>query len=153
MKVYDLGSGDGRLVHSAAKRYGVEAVGIEFSPLVYLWGLFLKPFWQSKARLRFGNFWNQDLRDADVIFCYLLPSLMDKIESKLVPKLSPGTLVVSHAFTFKTLQPVEKLPRLPDEKLGPVWVYKIAEEKSTPKSRKPRTQALPPAKKNQRKES
>lgn len=124
MKVYDLGSGDGRLVHKAAKQYGAIAVGYEFSPLVWLWAKFLSIFWRSKAKLRFGNFWKKDLSDADVIFCYLLNHSMNRMETYLLPQLKPGALIVSHAFQIKGLKPWKELPRIRDRKLGPVWIYK-----------------------------
>lgn len=124
-KIYDLGSGDGRLVYKAAKDYDANAVGYEFSPFVWLWALFLKLFWRSKAKLKFGNFWKRDLSDADVLVCYLLPHTMKKMEEDLLPQLKPGTLIVSHAFALPGLKPWKKLPRVVDQKLGPVWIYKI----------------------------
>ncbi len=124
MKVYDLGSGDGRLVHKAAKQYKANAVGYEFSPLVWLWAKFLSLFWRSKAKLRFGNFWKKDLSDADVIFCYLLNHSMNRMKVHLLPQLKPGAIIVSHAFQIEGLEPWKKLPRLEDQRLGPVWIYK-----------------------------
>lgn len=125
MKVYDLGSGDGRLVHKAAKDYGANAVGYEFSPLVWAWAKFLSLFWwRSKAKLKFGNFWKKDLSDADVIFCYLLTHSMKRMKEHLLPQLKPGALIVSHAFVIEGVEPWKKLPRLKDQKLGPIWIYK-----------------------------
>lgn len=125
MKVYDLGSGDGRLVHKASKNYGVEAVGYEFSPLVWLWAQFLRPVWRSRAKIKFGNFWKKDLSDADVIFCYLLTHSMNAMQTKIIPRLKPGAIIVSHAFRIEGLEPWKVLPRLKDEKLSPVWIYKV----------------------------
>lgn len=125
-KVYDLGCGDGRLVYKAAKEYGANAVGYEFSPLVWLWARFLKLFfWRSSAKVQLRNFWHQDISDADVIVCYLLPFSMEKMEERLIKQLKKGTLIVSHAFRFPNLKEVKRLPRKRSEKLGPVWIYKI----------------------------
>lgn len=125
MKVYDLGSGDGRLVHKAAQLYKVQAVGYEFSPLVWAWAKCLSLFfWHSSAVLKFGDFWKQDLSDADVIFCYLLNHSMDRMKTHLIPQLKPGALIVSHAFEIHGLEPWKELPRLPDQKLGPIRIYK-----------------------------
>lgn len=126
MILYDLGAGDGRLVYKANKDYGVKAIGYEFSPFVWMWSKFLKFFfWKSKADLRYGNFWKKDLTDADVILCYLLPGSMKKMYNELLPQLSPGTLVISHAFSIPGMEPIKTLPRLHEKKLGPVRVYKI----------------------------
>lgn len=125
MKVYDLGCGDGRLVHEAAKKYKADAVGYEFSPLVWLWAKFVALFWRSRARIVFGDFWGKDLSDSDVIFCYLLPHSMKKFEEKIIPQLKKGSLIVSHAFPIPNFKVSHELPRLREKKLGPVWVYKI----------------------------
>jgi len=125
MKLYDLGAGDGRLVHTASKDYKVNAVGIEYSPLVWLWSKLISPFWRSKAHLRYGNFWKKDISDADVIVCYLLPGPMKRMKKEIFPKLKKGTYIVSHAFSIPDLEPEKKLPRLPKKRLGPVWIYKM----------------------------
>lgn len=132
--VYDLGSGDGRLVHTAAREYGARAIGYEFSPLVWLWSKFLSLFWKSNAELRYGNFWKADLRDADVIVCYLLPDSMQRMKAHLMPQLKPGTLIVSHAFRMQNLEPWKEVPRIREERLGPIWIYKKTAGKA-PKKR------------------
>jgi len=124
MKVYDLGSGDGRLVHTAANKYHANAVGYEFSPLVWVWSKFLSLFWRSKAKLRYGNFWTQDFSDADVLVCYLLTDSMERMHQKIWPQLKPGTLVISNAFVMKNLKPWKKMERDRDRNLGPIWIYK-----------------------------
>jgi SAM-dependent methyltransferase len=126
--VYDLGSGDGRLVHTAAREYGARGIGYEFSPFVWLWAKFLSLFWRSKAELRFGNFWKADLRNADVIVCYLLPHSMERMKKDLLPQLKPGTLIVSHAFHIHGVKPWKEIPRIREERLGPIWIYKTTGE-------------------------
>lgn len=139
MTLYDLGSGDGRLVYRASKDYGVRAIGYEFSPFVWLWSVFLKIVkWRSKAELRFGNFWKKDLSDADVIVCYLLPGTMEKMHKQLFPRLKPGTLIISHAFSIPDLKPIKTLDRLREQKLGPIRVYKIEEKKAAKTHSKPK---------------
>lgn len=133
--VYDLGSGDGRLVHTAARLYEARAIGYELSPLVWAWSLFLRLFWRSKGELRFGNFWTQDLSDAKVIVCYLLPLTMAEVKLRLLPQLKPGTLLVSHAFQIPGWKPYKVLERDNERKLAAVWIYKIGQEKSAPKNK------------------
>ena len=133
--IYDLGSGDGRLVHTASRLYKAKAVGYELSPLVWAWSIFLSIFWRSKAKLRFGNFWNKDVSDAKVIVCYLLPPAMENLKKNILPQLKPGTLLVSHAFQIQGWIPYKELKRDREKKLAPVWVYKIGAEKAAPKSK------------------
>lgn len=134
--IYDLGSGDGRLVHTASRLYKAKAIGYELSPLVWGWAVFLSLFWRSSAKLRFGNFWNKDISDADVIVCYLLPPAMEQLKKKILPQLKPGALLVSHAFEIKDWIPYKKLERDREKKIAPVWVYKIGKEKPIQKRTK-----------------
>ena len=136
MKIYDLGSGDGRLVHKASSEYGATAIGYEYSPMVWAWAKLISPFWRSKAKLRYGNMWKQDLRDADVIVCYLLPNSMRRLEKELWPQFKPGMLLISHAFALENHKPWKSLPRLRDENLGPVWIYRIGEAQTQSKDSK-----------------
>jgi len=99
--VYDLGCGDGRLVRAAAA-CGAQAVGIEFSFLTYLLARFLSRSHRT-ARIRFGNFWRQDYRNADVVFCFLLTDAMKEFERVIWPRLPPGCRVVSHAFRLPSV--------------------------------------------------
>ena len=125
MKVYDLGSGDGRLVYKAAKEYGCDATGYEYSPFVWLWSQFLaRFFWKSKAKNHLGNLWKKDISDADVIVCYLMPHMMKQMQARIFPQLKPGTLIVSHAFSIPDLKTWKSLKRDPERRLGPVWIYK-----------------------------
>ncbi len=133
MKIYDLGCGDGRLVHEASVIVGrSNAIGYEYSPIVYLWAKFLSIFWRG-GEIKYGNIWNQDFSNADVIFCYLLPKAMAKFEKTLLPKLKPGSLIVSHAFEFPTYPVYKKIPR--DGSHAPVVLYRIA-TKTFPKPQK-----------------
>jgi SAM-dependent methyltransferase len=113
-KVYDIGCGDGRLVVAAAAK-GADAVGYELSVPTYLWAK-IRSLFRRGARIRYGDFWKQSYGDADVIFCYLIPSFMDKFFERIWPTLRPGTRVVSHDFPLKSLQP--------ERELGEAFLYR-----------------------------
>jgi len=104
--VYDLGCGDGRAIVAAARRYGARAVGIEIDPLRYAWCEMLITVLGLRNRIRivYGDFFAQDLRNADVVTCYLLQSTNKKLEAKLKQELYPGARVVSNSFTFPGLR-------------------------------------------------
>ena len=103
--VYDLGCGDGRIVLTAAMRYHARAVGIEIDPLRYIWCQFLVTifFQRKRVRIIWGNLFTQDLSEADVVMCYLMPGALQKLEKKFKQELHSGTRVVSNKFTFPTL--------------------------------------------------
>ena len=101
---YDLGSGDGRTVITAAKR-GAQAYGVEFNPdMVALSNrLAAKEGVSGKATFINGDIFQTDFSKATVLTLYLLPSLNLKLRPTIL-KMKPGTRVVSHAFTMDDWQ-------------------------------------------------
>ncbi len=109
--VYDLGSGDGRIPVTAAKKYGATAVGIDIDP---------QRIKEANANAQAAGvtdkvkFLNQDLFTTDiskatVVTLYLLPSLNVKLMPKLKAELKPGTRIVSHAFDMGDWKPEQTL--------------------------------------------
>lgn len=105
--VYDLGSGDGRIVITAAQNYGARGTGIE-----------IKPDLVEKARknaeeagvsdrvtFRQGDLFEADISEASVVTLYLLPSVNTELRPKLFRELEPGTRVVSHDFDMDEWEP------------------------------------------------
>lgn len=110
--VFDLGSGDGKLLALAQKK-GAKVTGLEINPILVLYSRLLgRPaVWK--------NFWNYDLSPADIVFVYLLPWRMQTLAAKLKKELKPGSLVVSNSFIF----PNWKILR--QDKTNHVYVYKV----------------------------
>ena len=108
--VYDLGCGDGRMIIAAARRYGARAVGIELDPLRYAWCQMLITALGLRDRVRivYGDFYTQDLSDADVMACYLLQSTNNKLQGKFKQELQPDTRVVTNFFTFPELRLISR---------------------------------------------
>ena len=108
--VYDLGSGDGRIVITAAKKYGARGVGIELYPAL------VRKARENAAAAGVGNrvrfmtqdLFTTDLRPATVVTLYLLQSINERLRPKLVRELKPGTRVVSHVFNMGPEWPPEK---------------------------------------------
>ena len=101
---YDLGSGDGRTVITAAKR-GAQAYGVEFNPdMVKLSERnAAKEGVAGKAKFINGDIFQTDFSHATVVTLYLLPSLNVKLRPTIL-KMKPGTRVVSHAFSMDDWQ-------------------------------------------------
>lgn len=112
--VYDLGCGDGTVVRKASK-LGAKAIGLEASLLTFVlaW-LWCLPF--RGARIRFGDLWKGEYRNADVVFCYLLVQSMQRFEAEIWPTLKPGCRVVSNSFRMKGLTP--------EKEEGNVFLYR-----------------------------
>jgi hypothetical protein len=104
--VIDLGSGDGRTVITAAKKFGATALGVEYNPdMVALAQRNAdKEGIAGKAQFMKADIFATDFSKATVITMYLLPSLNLKLRPTLL-NMKPGTRIVSHAFTMDDWQP------------------------------------------------
>ena len=98
--LYDLGSGDGRIVIAAAKRSGIRAVGIDIdSKLVTASRRNADTARVAElVEFRQADLFETDLRSATVVTLYLLPALNVRLRPKLFAELRPGSRVVSHSF-------------------------------------------------------
>jgi hypothetical protein len=106
--VVDLGSGDGRTVITAAKKYGVQALGIEYNAdmVVLSKRNAQKEGVADRAQFIQGDIFQTDFSKATVLTLYLLPNLNLKLRPTIL-NMKPGTRVVSHAFTMDDWQPDE----------------------------------------------
>lgn len=121
----DLGCGDGRSLIIAAREFGAKGIGIERSPYCFLkskFNVFLSG--QSNIKILFGDIqkYEKDLKKADVIYVYLLNSVLAKIEDWLFSSIGANTKIVSLAFSFPNFRPsktraVENLGRTTELKL------------------------------------
>jgi ribosomal protein L11 methylase PrmA len=106
--VYDLGCGDGRIVVTAAKKYGAKAVGVDIDPrrIRDSEENVRKAKVEKLVELRKGDALKvADLDKATVLCLYMLPEFNDKLEPILKKQLKPGTRVVSHDFGIGTWEP------------------------------------------------
>jgi len=100
--VYDLGCGDGRIVITAAQRYGARGVGIDIDPerVAEATENVAKAGVADRVKIIRGDLFEADISAATVVTLYLLTDLNLKLRPKLLRDLKPGTRVVSHAFAM-----------------------------------------------------
>jgi len=124
--VYDLGCGDGRIIVTAAKRYGCKAVGYDIDPERVKESLenVAKNNVGHLVRIEQKDIFTLDLSDANVITLYLLPSLNVKLIPQL-EKLKPGSRIVSHDFRMKGVKPdkVVKLTSSEDKARHKIYLW------------------------------
>ncbi len=110
--VYDLGSGDGRIIVEAAKTYNARAVGIEVDPIRVLLSRFAVGIndLRGRARVVWGNFFHVDLREATVVTLFLSQGANRRLKAKLLSELRPGARVVSYVWTFEDWVPASRDP-------------------------------------------
>lgn len=120
----DIGCGDGRVLLEARERYGVRALGFEINPLAYALAR-IRTCGMEGIEVRLTNFWNADIGNADVVFCYLFPDVMGRLGQKLLRELRPGTLVVSCNFPLPGWRHRELIYPESSIHADPIYLYQI----------------------------
>ena len=114
--VYDLGSGDGRIVIMAAQKFGARAVGIEINPT--LWqessDRITKLGLEGRARTLHEDMFKTSIRPATVVTLFLLTGVLEELRPQLERELRPGTRVVAQEFSVPGWEP-EKVVRVKSE--------------------------------------
>ena len=111
-RVFDLGAGDGRVLQITRDKYGAQISGWELHPLIWL---------MAKCRLgkdsdiRLASLWGARVEEADVVFVFLMPMFMSKVQKIIWAKLKPGARLVSNSFPM--------LQEKPTESCGGVYLY------------------------------
>jgi len=107
--VYDLGSGDGRIVVTAAKKYGVKAIGFEIDPdrIRESKENIRKAGVEKLVEIRQQDIRTVDLSPASVVTMYLLPEVNLMLRPNIWSQMKPGSRVVSHDFDMGDWQPVK----------------------------------------------
>jgi hypothetical protein len=118
--VVDLGSGDGRIVTTAARLHGARGFGVDINPeLVELANSLAKRSGVGdRVSFSLQNVFDADLRKATVVNMYLFPELMRMLRPKLLADLQPGTRIVSHDFSFGSWEPDEQITFFAPDKFG-----------------------------------
>jgi SAM-dependent methyltransferase len=120
----DVGSGDGRMLVEAVKRYGVRGVGIEIQPILVGISKLITIINGIKV-INFicKDFWKEDLSRADYLYFYLGPKTVEELAKKLEREQKKEQIVISKAFEIKSWK--DKVIDRWDSKNGRVWVYKL----------------------------
>lgn len=106
-RLFDLGSGDGRVLIAAVKNYGLVGTGIEIDPI---------KVWLSNLRLRFAgvqnkvkivrtNIFDADYREADILFIYLTHQALDRLFPKILDQLKPTARILCYRFCIRDMTP------------------------------------------------
>ncbi|HXG08766.1 MAG TPA: methyltransferase domain-containing protein [Gemmataceae bacterium] len=121
--VYDLGCGDGRIVVTAAKKYGCKAVGFDIDPQRVKESLenVKKNNVEKLVEIKQADIFTLDLSPASVITLYLLPDLNVKLIPQL-EKLKPGSRIVSHSFDMRGVKP-DKIVQVKTKDAGERTIY------------------------------
>ncbi|MGH8773374.1 MAG: SAM-dependent methyltransferase [Burkholderiales bacterium] len=129
--VYDLGSGDGRIVITAAKKFGARGVGVDIDRELVARARQNAEAAGVSDRVEFieGNLFNMDLKDATVVTLYLLQDVNLRLRPKLLRELKPGTRIVSYSFDMGNWEP-QKTVQVHERK---VYYWVVPESSKNPR--------------------
>ena len=121
--VYDLGSGDGRIVIAAAKTYGARGVGIEIDPELVRIATETARDSGVSDRVRFvrGDFWTSDFSEASVVTMYLFEETQAKLKPILLEQLHPDTRIVTYWYKIPGWTPVKTKKGI----IGNIYLYAL----------------------------
>jgi len=124
--VYDLGSGDGRIVIAAASKYKAKAVGVEISPKLVAAAAaeIERAGLSADARVMQGDVLKTDFTGADVVTMYLETKLNAELRPRLEKFLKPGARVVSHDFPVPGWKPT-RVEKIEGRQEHTIYLYEI----------------------------
>lgn len=123
--LYDLGSGDGRIPITAAKRFGTRGVGVDIDPtrITEARENAKKAGVSDKVKFMQQDLFETDIKEATVVTLYLLPEVNMRLRPKLLADLKPGTRVVSHNYDMGDWKPLQTITlKVPEEHTIYYWV-------------------------------
>lgn len=105
--VYDLGSGDGRIVIAAAQKYGARGVGVDIDParVAEAEENARRAGVQGRVSFKLQDALTADVSDATVVTLYMLSAINVKLRPNLTRQLRPGARIVSHSFAMGDWEP------------------------------------------------
>ena len=124
--LFDLGSGDGRILIAAVEKYKAKAVGVEISPKLAAAAAARidREGLEGRARVIQGDLLDADLTGADVVTIYLATSLNEKLRPRLEKYLKPGARVVSHDYAVPGWKPT-KVDKTDDSRGHVIYLYEM----------------------------
>jgi SAM-dependent methyltransferase len=130
--LYDLGCGDGRIVVTAAKKFGAKGVGVDLDParIKDSEENIKKNRVEKLVTVRQGDVLDVDVSSADVVTLYLLPSVNLELRETLIRDLKPGARVVSHDFNMGDWQPDQQIEVESEEsqRSHTIYLWTVTEE-------------------------
>ena len=108
--LYDLGSGDGRIVITAARKFGTRGIGYDLDPerIKEARENARRAGVADRVRFEQQDIFTAKIADATVVTMYLLPDVNMRLRPRLLSELKPGTRIVSHNYDLGDWQPVQR---------------------------------------------
>jgi len=106
--LYDLGAGDGRVLLIAARDFRARSIGIEIGPIqcILIWLRITASGFGSRIKIRWGNFYQANLKEADVVFVYATSKEIMKLAPHLAEQMKSGSRLVSISADISDWEPI-----------------------------------------------
>lgn len=120
-QVYDLGSGDGRVLITAAKEFGAQATGIEINPFLVLYSRLriLIGGLREKAKVIRGDMFQVDIGSADVLILFQREETNERLKDKLMREMKKGTWLICYVWKMKNWEPAK------EDSTSQIYVYQF----------------------------
>ena len=123
---YDLGCGDGSLLFLVEKEKKMKAIGYDIGLYPYFFSRVKKMFKNSKVKFFKKDIFESDISDADFVFLYLLPPVVERFRKEIMPKLKNGAIIICNTFSLENMTPYKTIDVLPEKKLSKrLYFYKV----------------------------
>jgi len=120
--VFELGAGTAKFLRAVEKNQPqANLIGVEYSVIPYVISKFLLKKLKSNIKLVREDLFKTDISRADLIYCYLVPDMMEKLSAKIKKECRPGTLIVSYMFSIPNLN----VKKIIDENREISYIYEV----------------------------
>lgn len=106
MLFYDLGSGTGEMLFYLSRKYKINCIGIEISPVLYLYSK-IKSLFYKNVKIMYGSFYAYNLSKADVVYFFLIPRVLTKVKEKVIKKLPEDTKIIVSCWPIQNCNPIQ----------------------------------------------
>ena len=124
----DLGCGNGKVLLAVKKRYPeIQVIGYEKWPTQFLMAKVKNLLKGTKAKIFCKDLFQADLKNADIVFSFLMPVLMERLGNKLKEELKSGALIISNSFSLgNDWKPIKIIQtgKNPKSTFGSLFIYK-----------------------------
>jgi predicted RNA methylase len=123
---YDLGSGNGRVVAEVVHHCpNMKCIGVEYNIGAYILAKVKNIFLRKKVTFVRSNFFDINLANADIVYVYLFPKIIKRLEEKFSRELKKGTIVIANTFPLGTRKPKKIIPNEKGGSLDILYVYEF----------------------------
>lgn len=121
---FDLGSGDGRIILAAVKKYEVLGTGIEINPLLIFYSKILAKVEKlNNIRFKREDLFKTNIKKANVIFTFLMPNTLKKLRQKFLTECQKNVLIISHGFIIEGWE--KYLQKTISDNTYPTYFYRL----------------------------